>query len=172
MDNNNVVEVERFLQEKGVSLLDGSGGLVATTGDVWHFHKACGIPALYPDELETLKPERIELRWSLIDEEVNRELRVALINGDVPKIADSIIDSIYVLIGLAIEMGIPLGPLWKEVHAANMRKTTGPKREDGKQLKPDGWVGPDIEGVLRKYSNWDSNKEVVSLTTDATGKGL
>lgn len=45
--------------------------------------------------------------------------------------------------------GIDLRPVWSEVHAANMRKTTGPVREDGKRLKPEGWQPPDIAGVLR-----------------------
>jgi len=30
-----------------------------------------------------------------------------------------------------------------------MRKVGGVVREDGKRLKPEGWVGPDIEKCLR-----------------------
>lgn len=46
---------------------------------------------------------------------------------------------------------LPFVELWDEVHAANMRKAGGPKcPTTGKQLKPEGWVGPDIAGVLKR----------------------
>jgi predicted HAD superfamily Cof-like phosphohydrolase len=71
----------------------------------------------------------------------------------LPDIADAIADSIYVLVGTALEYGIPLDRVWAAVRAANMAKVdpvTGlvRKRADGKILKPDGWQPPDIAGVL------------------------
>lgn len=49
-------------------------------------------------------------------------------------------------------LSLPFVELWDEVHAANMRKAGGPKcPTTGKQLKPDGWVGPDIAGVLKRH---------------------
>jgi predicted HAD superfamily Cof-like phosphohydrolase len=35
-----------------------------------------------------------------------------------------------------------------EVHRANMHKTDGPRRADGKQLKPEGWRPADVRAVL------------------------
>lgn len=48
-----------------------------------------------------------------------------------------------------------LDPLWQDVHRANMAKTTGPVRADGKRLKPEGWQPPDIAGVLR-VQGWEN----------------
>lgn len=42
-------------------------------------------------------------------------------------------------------LGVYLAPFFKEVHRTNMHKLEGPKREDGKQLKPPGWKPPRIE---------------------------
>jgi predicted HAD superfamily Cof-like phosphohydrolase len=67
---------------------------------------------------------------------------------DLAGIADGIADLIYVLCGMAVTYGIPLDRVWSEVHAANMRKVGGGERADGKILKPEGWVGPDIIGAI------------------------
>jgi predicted HAD superfamily Cof-like phosphohydrolase len=45
-------------------------------------------------------------------------------------------------------LGIDLRPFFREVHRANMQKLTGPKRADGKQLKPEGWQPPRIQEML------------------------
>lgn len=63
---------------------------------------------------------------------------------------DAIVDTIYVAIGAAVQMGVDLDPFFEAVHAANMTKRGGPTDLNGKKLKPLGWRPPDIEGVLRK----------------------
>ena len=65
-------------------------------------------------------------------------------------VADGIVDSIYVLIGMGGEMGLDLSEVWRRVHVANMAKAGGPVREDGKRLKPEGWTPPDVEGAIFK----------------------
>lgn len=52
----------------------------------------------------------------------------------------------YAADGLAIN----LGPFFQEVHRTNMHKLKGPKREDGKQLKPEGWKPPRIKALYDK----------------------
>jgi hypothetical protein len=47
-------------------------------------------------------------------------------------------------------LGLDLRPFFTMVHHANMLKTTGPIREDGKRLKPEGWMAPDIIGLYKK----------------------
>lgn len=116
--------------------------------DVRHFHATMGVPI---EELPTLSTiERRLLRMRLIQEEAG-ETAQALIENDLAAIADGVIDLLYVTIGTAIELGLPIEALWAEVHRTNVAKAGGPIREDGKQLKPPGWTPPDIAGVLTIY---------------------
>ena len=73
-----------------------------------------------------------------------------LAHADLENAIKELCDLIYVSIGRAVTMGIDLDPFWSEGQRANMAKATGPKRDDGKQLKPDGWRPPDIAGILQQ----------------------
>lgn len=67
-------------------------------------------------------------------------------------IAREAADIVVVTLGTAVAAGIALEPIFNEVMAANERKV-GPGarvREDGKLLKPEGWVGPDVAAVLAR----------------------
>lgn len=98
-----------------------------------------------------IPPDRVPiLRRNLIKEEVIAELLPALIEGNLERIADGIADSIVVLLGTAISYGIDIRPIWDEVHRTNMNKVGGIKRDDGKQLKPEGWKPPNVAGLLRE----------------------
>lgn len=57
-------------------------------------------------------------------------------------------DLLYVTYGALIAFGVEPDGVFTEVHRANMQKATGPRREDGKQLKPEGWRPADVSGVL------------------------
>lgn len=73
------------------------------------------------------------------------------IQANLPEIADACADLDYVVAGLRVAFGIDGEPIARLVHAANMAKACGPKREsDGKRLKPPGWTPPDIVGELRR----------------------
>src|SRR5262249_982854 len=74
------------------------------------------------------------LRLALIDEE-RRELGVALDSDDVVGVADALADLLYVVIGSALQWGIPIERVFAEVHRSNMTKEGGGKRADGKILK-------------------------------------
>lgn len=67
---------------------------------------------------------------------------------DILDAIDGLADLLYVTFGSAVAWGIDLDPFFAEVHRANMDKLAGPKREDGKQLKPEGWKPPNIEKYL------------------------
>jgi len=96
-------------------------------------------------------PERVQLRKSLIREEVGEAL-LGMENEDLVEIADGLADSIVVIVGTALEYGIDLTSVWNEVHRTNMAKFPGGKivrrESDGKILKPEGWTPPDIAHVL------------------------
>ncbi len=50
--------------------------------------------------------------------------------------------------GTAVSYGVDLEPFADEVHRANLEKSGGPERPDGKLLKPPGWVPPDVASVF------------------------
>lgn len=50
-------------------------------------------------------------------------------------------------------LGIDLRPFFLEVHRTNMLKTTGPVREDGKRLKPEGWKPPRILAMYARVKD-------------------
>ena len=106
----------------------------------------CGERPAFP------APERRVLHMDLLDEEV-AEIQLAEDADDLFGVADGIADAIYVLVGMAIEYGIPIERVFAEVHRANMakRRPDGSvvKRADGKILKPEGWTPPDVAGMLR-----------------------
>ena len=117
--------------------------------DVAGFHQACDLPVLAKPQFV---PERAALRAALLAEECQETVE-ALERGDMEKIADGLVDVIYVAIGTALEFGIPLERVWAEVHRSNMAKVdpvTGKvvKRVDGKVLKPEGWTPPDVARAI------------------------
>jgi predicted HAD superfamily Cof-like phosphohydrolase len=97
---------------------------------------------------------RQDLRRRLNDEEY-MELVNAIWDQDLIKIADGIGDLIYVLLGQAVEYGIPIDEIFTEIHRSNMTKLwpdgTVKRNEYGKILKPSTYSPPDIIGILRKH---------------------
>jgi predicted HAD superfamily Cof-like phosphohydrolase len=125
--------------------------------DVLDFHNKFGCysnaePQGIPHEVE-------ELRWRLITEELNELAGGMFDTSDLSEIADAITDLIYVLIGTAIAYGIDLRPVWDAVQAANMAKTGGGTRGDGKILKPPGWTAPDIDKILDEQGRMEVEGE-------------
>ena len=115
--------------------------------DVTAFHLACDVPVLgrpTPPSGEVLRR-----RIRLVTGEY-AELIDALTQSQPVAIADALADSIYVLVGTALELGLPLGAVWDIVQAHNMMKVnpeTGKVLKDhtGKVLKPEGWTAPEYE---------------------------
>lgn len=108
------------------------------------FHLAAGHPA--PDVLSLLTAERIEQRVGWMREELEE-----FADGvDVVDHCDAMLDLIYFALGTLVEMGIDSGELFALVHEANLAKFSDGRllrREDGKVLKPEGWVDP--KGAIR-----------------------
>jgi predicted HAD superfamily Cof-like phosphohydrolase len=101
----------------------------------------------------------------LIKEEYNELLEAQGLNQNHDRIEylpvdeietlDALIDILVVTIGAIHSMGSDAEGAWKEVMSTNFAKIdkeTGKvrKREDGKVLKPTGWVAPNLESFIKK----------------------
>jgi predicted HAD superfamily Cof-like phosphohydrolase len=98
--------------------------------------------------------DQFNLYTKLIQEEVD-ELWTANADADRVECLDALIDILVVTIGAIHSMGADGEGAWKEVMATNFAKIdreTGKvrKREDGKVLKPIGWVPPELAPFVSK----------------------
>jgi predicted HAD superfamily Cof-like phosphohydrolase len=90
----------------------------------------------------------------LIEEET-KEFEQALLDNDRVEQLDALIDILVVTIGAIHSAGFDAEGAWKEVMRTNFAKIdkeTGKvrKREDGKVLKPAGWIPPNLEPYIKK----------------------
>ena len=122
-----------------------------------------GLPLLEQLPAETMTQQGVdewdriyELRQELIREE-HKEYLDAEGNGDYVEMVDGLLDKIVVEWGTLLAL---VGPeaakeLAAEVSRSNLDKVIGPGlpkfRDDGKVIKPEGWRGPDIVGVLMRH---------------------
>jgi predicted HAD superfamily Cof-like phosphohydrolase len=131
--------------------IEDTFGPLTNYGDVAAFHEKFGLrcdggPAI-------LDSETTKFRLLFLEEEL-MEFRVSAISDDLPGMADALIDLVYVAMGTAYLMGLPWQALWDEVQRANMSKVRANSASESKRgssldvVKPTGWKGPDIEGVL------------------------
>lgn len=124
---------------------------------VREFHEAIGeAPPTTPTHPT---PELLALRRKLIEEEYAEAMQAltALAGATeaereerLAAAAHELTDLLYVTYGALMWFGVDSDAVFAEIHAANMRKTTGPKRADGKQLKPEGWRPADVAAVLAR----------------------
>lgn len=110
-------------------------------------------PTLPPDDV-------IAVRKTLIDEEY-QESQAALtaLGGNIAdeeeeiaaiaEVVQELADLLYVTYGAMWACGVEPDAVFAEVHRANMQKAGGPRRADGKILKPANWQSPDIVGLVR-----------------------
>ena len=93
--------------------------------------------------------QQLTLYLNLIREEYD-ELMQANQEDDRLEMLDALIDILVVTIGAIHSMGADAEGAWKEVMATNFNKIDKQsgrvrKREDGKVLKPQGWLPPDLK---------------------------
>lgn len=111
------------------------------------FMKAC-------DQSVTGDEAQYDMYRNLITEEY-KELQEAVEANDRKEQLDALIDILVVTIGAIHSAGFDAEGAWKEVMKTNFAKIdseTGKvrKREDGKVLKPLGWVAPELAPFLKK----------------------
>lgn len=105
-----------------------------------HFgHRVAEVPGL-PEDVDWWA-----LRCRLFDEEV-LELRTAMRDRCLSSIAQESVDVIVVVLGTIVGLGIRLGPIWRAIYSANMKKRPAP--DGGKWIKPEGWKKPDVRSLL------------------------
>ena len=122
--------------------------------DVLIMHNKFGLPQ--PIKPQLLSPDAFDFRLRFLQEELDEFVR-SHEAGDLEGAADALIDLAYVTIGTAIFMGLPWQHLWNEVQVANLAKKRGTNAKRGSfqadLIKPEGWRGPDIAGVLREWAD-------------------
>lgn len=117
-----------------------------------------------PNVPTELSKELSDFRIKFLQEELD-EYKTAVANGDLAKQFDALLDLVYVAIGTADLQGFPWENGWAEVQRANMSKERALSASQSKRgstldvIKPPGWVGPDIEGVLKEAFDSGSPRE-------------
>lgn len=121
--------------------------------DIREFHEKFGL--LSPRVPEPLNAEALEFRIKFLQEELD-EYKKASVEGDLEGQFDALIDLVYVALGTAYLHGFPWKAGWDEVQRANLSKERASSASQSKRgtsldvIKPPGWKGPDIAGVLKK----------------------
>ncbi len=112
------------------------------------FMRACD------QSVDKFNEQQYSMYVKLIDEE-HQELLEATLTDDPIEQLDALIDILVVTIGALHSMGADAEGAWKEVMKTNFAKIdkdTGKvrKREDGKVLKPVGWMPPELGPFVTK----------------------
>lgn len=110
---------------------------------VSEFHRASGSED--PGAPSVPATRVLELRRALISEE-HAEVVEAFARLEAGETEDQALahlvhelaDLLYVTYGSLLACGVDPDGMFRELHRANMYKITGPRRENGKQLKPSG----------------------------------
>lgn len=127
------------------------------------FHIALGLPVgASPKQIDKKAFAR---RTRLICEELS-EYCTAVSNDDIIKIADALADLLYVVFGAAIEHGLPMDEIFRQVHVSNMTKTAGHMDAGGKWVKPDTYIPPNLCWVKEQEHNNRQGDEMEPTDTD------
>ena len=119
--------------------------------DQGKFMRAC------EQTINTYNDAQFDLYVKLIDEE-HTELKDAIAAGDKVETLDALLDILVVTVGALHSLGADVEGAWKEVIGSNLAKInreTGrvEKREDGKVLKPEHWMPPQLAQYIYPDEN-------------------
>ena len=125
-------------------------------GRLEEFQKAIGNPA--PDRPSVPDAATLELRARLLHEEFAETLEALAelradpdVRGEAfAHLMRELADMLYVTYGMFAACGVDADAVFAGVHRANMHKAMGPRRSDGKVLKPADWQPPDVAGVVKR----------------------
>lgn len=117
------------------------------------FQKAMGgeapaVPTVPSDKTLNLRKTLIREEY----EEVTEAFDALALNRDDPAalahLMHELADLLYVTYGAIVTCGVDADAVFAEVHRANMQKATGPRRADGKVLKPKNFQPADVASVI------------------------
>jgi phosphoribosyl-ATP pyrophosphohydrolase len=132
------------------------GKMTNYLGKLLEFHRKYGHYEFYGYQVPK---EDVDLRIRLIQEEVNDEMLPILYKlrdfdgrpdewwNLMVELADGLGDSLYVIFGTCITMGIPMDQVFTEIHRSNMSKSTE-KNEFGKTIKGPDWSPPNLMDII------------------------
>jgi len=108
---------------------------------VKEFHSCFGHPVA--EMPRKISKKRVQKRAKWMAEEIDEFVEA----NDLHEQVDAMIDLIYFALGSLVEMGVKAEPFFDLVHDANMSKLGEDNKpifnEEGKTIKPKGWVSPD-----------------------------
>ncbi len=147
--------------------------------DLAAFHDRFRMPhQAFPTILEDAL---MDFRLKFLIEELE-EIKEGVAEDNLTKIADGLVDLVYVAIGTAELMGLPWDVLWMAVQQANMQKVRSEGDGHGDTgrdwqfdvVKPDGWKPPDVTGILSTFMKKElkyDRRAAVLRSIDPTGLG-
>lgn len=127
--------------------------------NVGEFHEQFGLDSVTFNGVgqRPFPPELADFRIKFMQEELD-EFIEGHDEGNLAKMADALIDLVYVAMGTAHLLGLPWQELWNDVQRANLAKVRASSDgSDSKRLsafdviKPEGWVPPHTEAILEAY---------------------
>jgi predicted HAD superfamily Cof-like phosphohydrolase len=95
---------------------------------------------------------RLKQRLECLIEEL-MEFRAAVTDGNLPEMADALVDLVVFAKGTAVLLGLPWAALFDDVMRANLSKVRGVGKRGHKVdlVKPEGWRGPQTRDILFEH---------------------
>lgn len=124
--------------------------------DIKEFHTKV-LELKPPEEVSLISPEFMLERMRFMLEELEEFIEAGH-KGDMVGVADALADIVYVALGTAWFMNLPMNQIWQVVHTANMKKKRGITKRGNAidAVKPSGWAGPEqaiAALILRRIDN-------------------
>lgn len=124
--------------------------------DVGDFHRKFALN-VSGDGPHDVPPDLLEFRRRFLHEELE-EFEEGMAEGDDTKMADALIDLVYIAMGTAHLAGYPWEELWNDVQRANMAKVrsfsveaTSDRGGKWDVIKPKGWQPPHTAEILAEH---------------------
>jgi predicted HAD superfamily Cof-like phosphohydrolase len=109
---------------------------------VREFHDKVGVSM--PDGYTQIHWDEFLVRHRMLKEEYLEYLNAS----SVVDVVDAFADMIYVIVGTMLIMGIDPDAVFEEVHRSNMTKDGANRNSEGKILKDENFIAPNLRAVI------------------------